>query len=288
MARKILFISLVGIVGSALLFGLNSSGLSIIHAQSSALNAVTEQRILRATVQITLVCEEIQETAIGSTSEVRGQVSRTTNSTIADGIGTLVSYEGEILLVTHNHWPQMVDSAKPDRVRFHDAQGEPLLEIDGAVFYYNILYRDGGTLVMRAPEALVNELEPVVEVSDHQSVVPGQIVHVVRHQPGSEKKVGLLTARVTAVDEDRFHSVMTLQSMNGQSIEPGDSGGGVWVNGTLVGNMWMTIRQERFHSDSPEETTLTVTDRSRAAALKESLLNSLGQTPMDMEKCPLC
>jgi hypothetical protein len=283
MARKILFISLVGIIGSALLFGLKNSGPSITHAQENPLDAATEQRILRATVQITMVREEIQETVIGATSETKVLVSRTPVVTVADGIGTLVSFEGEVVLVTHNHWPQVVDYTKPDGVQFHNAQGEWLLEIDGVEFQHNILYRDGGTLVMRAPEALVSQLEPIATVGDNQNVVLGDVVHVVRHEPGSETQVGFLAAQVTAVNEDGQHSVMTLQSANGQSIEPGDSGGGIWSDGALVGNMWMTIREEWRYPDKPEETTMVVTDRSRAAGLTASLLDMLEQSLVDVQ-----
>ncbi len=272
MARKILFISLVGFIGSALLFDLNKSGSSTVHVQAIPLDAESKQRILGATVQITMVRQEVQDTVSESTSESVAALSRTLALTTAEGIGTLVTLEGEILLVTHNHWPQMAGSAKPDLVRFHDAQGELLLEIDGVDFYYNTLYRDGGTLLMRVPDKLANKLEPAGEVSDSQSLAPGDIVHVVHHQPGTEMELGFMAAQVTAVSQDGLHSVVTLQSANGHSIEPGDSGGGIWFNGKLIGNMWMTIREERSYFGIPGTTTIRVTDRSRAAGLTTNLL----------------
>jgi hypothetical protein len=285
MARGILLISLVGIIGSALLLGLNDSALPTLHAQSNMLDGETEQRILRATVQITMVGEEVQDTVIRSTSESYVQVSQTWHLMRAEGIGTLVSLGGEVVLVTHNHWPQMVDATKPDRVRFHDAQGELLLEIDGADFYYNTLYRDNGTLVMRTPDELLDKLEPIGEVGDSQGIAPNDTVHIVRHQPGSEMRIGSLEARVRAVDQDGLHTKMTLQSVNGQSIEPGDSGGGIWFNDTLVGNMWMTIREEWSHPDDPGTTTMMVTDRSVAAGLT---MNLLGESLMTPKKCTQC
>jgi hypothetical protein len=282
MARKILFISMIGFIGSVLLFDLIRSGSSTAHVQAFPLDAKSKQRILGATVQITMVRQEVQDTMCESTSESIAELSRMQTITVAEGIGTLVTLEGVILLVTHNHWPQMVGSAKPDLVRIHDAQGELLLEIDGVDFYYNTLYRDGGTLLMRVPDELANKLEPDGEVSESQSLAPGDIVHVVHHQPGSEMELGFMAAQVTAVNQDGLHSVMTLQSANGHSIEPGDSGGGIWLNGKLIGNMWMTIREERRYFGIPETTTIRVTDRSRAAGLTTNLLAESLMSSKDM------
>jgi hypothetical protein len=286
MARYLLFISLIVIIGSTLLLGCNKSGPDTVYEQLDPVDAKTEQHILAATVQITMVREEILETGIGSNSENEVIVSWKTVSAATKGIGTLISVEDEVVLVTHNHWSQMVGYSRPDRVRFLNAQGEWLLEIGGIEFQHNILYRDGGTLIMRAPQALVNELNPVQIVRGSLELVPGATVHLVTQQPGSETQVGLLAAQVITIGEHGQHSVMTLQSMNGQSIEPGDSGGGIWSNGALVGNMWMTIREEWRHPNNPEESNIVGTDRSRAAGLTESLLQLTGQSLQITEELP--
>jgi hypothetical protein len=278
MARTILFIGLVGIIGSALFFGTGYSEASANHPQIDPLDPQTEQMIRRATVQITMVREKIQERIVGTTSEGAQRVSQIPVSTFAEGIGTLIRVEGQVVLVTHNHWPQVIGASKPDRVRFHDAKGMLLLEIDGATFQRKILYRDGGTMVLEAAEELVSQLDATESVRSNATVATGDSVYVVRQRPGSEMEVDLLAARVTSIDEYGHHSLMTLQSANGESIEPGDSGGGIWVDGTLVGNMWMTIREELVYERNPEDTEIVVTDRSRAAGLTQSLLELVGES----------
>jgi hypothetical protein len=271
MLRKILFISLLGIIGSALLFGFTELT-TTTHAQANPLAVETEQRILKATVQMVMVREEINGTK--AVYE------------IDEGIGTLLNYGGEFLIVTHNHWPQVVDSSKPDFVRFHDAQGERLLKIDGVAFQRAILYRDGGTLVMRAPLALVNKLAAVEAVSAGQDVNLGDSLYVVRHRPGVDMEVEILETQVTAVEDDGQYVVMTLLSLNGQSIEPGDSGGGIWSEDALVGNMWMTVREEWTYPENPQEVQMVVTDRSRAAGLTVSIMDLVWQSLVNAKEMP--
>ncbi len=90
--------------------------------------------------------------------------------------------------------------------------------------------------------------------------------------------MGFLAAQVVAVGDDGQHSVMKLQSVDGQTVIPGDSGGGIWLGGVLVGNMWMTIQEQWHYDDNPEPTATVTTDRSRAAGLTESLLSLIGQS----------
>ena len=45
---------------------------------------------------------------------------------------------------------------------------------------------------------------------------------------------------LTAVEESENRPVFILRSLDGQPIVQGDSGGGVWWNGRLIGNTWAT------------------------------------------------
>lgn len=274
MARKTLVITFVGSIVGALLLGFFGLQPSRAHAQIEVdpLLDETRQRILQATVQITMFRDEVREI------DDAERVILLPVSTFSHGIGTLADYNGEVVLVTHNHWPQVEDATRPDRVQFRDHQGNLLLEIDGVDFQRDILYRDGGTLVMKAPTALLDKLVPVNQIGDSRQVSPGDIVYVVRQQPNSEATVGFLAAQLTAVEDDGLHVVMKLQSADKQSVVPGDSGGGIWLNGVLIGNMWMTIQEQWHYDDKPEPTATVATDRSRAAGLTESLLSLLGQS----------
>lgn len=277
MVGKALVITLVAIIGSVLLLGCASEP-SQIQVQADPLPEQAQQRLLQATVQMTMLRDEVRETEVGTTGDNATLVAQQQVSIVAHGIGTLVDLDGQPVLVTHNHWPQVVDATRPDRVIFYDAHGSLLLEIDGVAFQSDILYRDGGTLVLSAPQGLLTVVQPVHQIGDHRQVVPGDIVHVARHRPDAKGAVGFLAAQVTAVDHDGQHVLLTLQSADGQAIEPGDSGGGIWANGTLVGNMWMTMQEQWHFDDSPEPAATVATPRSRAAGLTEDLLSLLRQS----------
>jgi hypothetical protein len=77
-----------------------------------------------------------------------------------------------------------------------------------------------------------------------------------------------------------------LQSADGQAIEPGDSGGGIWADGTLVGNMWMTVQEQWHFDDSPEPAATVATPRSRAAGLTGDLLSLLRQSLANLQPVP--
>ena len=277
MVGKALVITLVAIIGSVLLLGCSSEP-SQIQVQADPLPGQAQQRLLQATVQMTMLRDEVRETEVGTTGDNATLVAQQQISIVAHGIGTLVDLDGQPVLVTHNHWPQVVDATRPDRVIFYDAHGSLLLEIDGVAFQSDILYRDGGTLVLSAPQELLTMVQPVNQIGDHRQVAPGDVVHVVRHRPDAKETVGFLAAQVTAVDHDGQHVLLTLQSADGQAIEPGDSGGGIWANGTLVGNMWMTMQEQWHFDDSPEPAATVATPRSRAAGLTEDLLSLLRQS----------
>ena len=49
-----------------------------------------------------------------------------------------------------------------------------------------------------------------------------------------------MPAPVTAVEQREERPIYVLRSLDGQAIVQGDSGGGVWWNGRLVGNTWAT------------------------------------------------
>jgi hypothetical protein len=64
--------------------------------------------------------------------------------------------------------------------------------------------------------------------------------------------------------------VYKLRSLNGQYIQPGDSGGGVWQDGVLVGNNWAVLMKPAGHTlvstGSGGEDDLVFTEMSYAAS----------------------
>ena len=61
-------------------------------------------------------------------------------------------------------------------------------------------------------------------------------------------------------------------------IRPGDSGGGVWQQGTLVGTMWSTVEEQLHFGDNPGPVAGVTTRRSLAAGLTACLLRLLDQS----------
>jgi hypothetical protein len=166
------------------------------------------------------------------------------------GLGTLVNSSGEVILYTHDHWG-MLDNL--GRVQFLDNQGNILLDITGDTFKELIRYRDEGTMVLaRSSKHKSDYLAALIHLSrsksqrklspahlgDIQDIHAGDLVIIARTDRENPVGVDLMAATVESIDERWGAPVLKLRNHNCESIAPGDSGGGIWLNGELVGNMW--------------------------------------------------
>ena len=155
------------------------------------------------------------------------------------GLGTVVAFGGETLILTHDHWAPLTPDL--NEVEFRNAQGALMLTLDAQAFMALVVYRDGGTMVLRAPAAL----ERPVELDGLVAAMPGapadedDVVWLARRAVASGRStVEVVAATVTAVDGAAFPASMRLRNVDGSAVIPGDSGGGVWANGRLLGNLW--------------------------------------------------
>ena len=73
------------------------------------------------------------------------------------------------------------------------------------------------------------------------AVQPGAVVQVAHRAAGNREVVDVLDAEVVSVDPYEGLPVFRLRTPDGQPMLPGDSGGGVWLDGKLVGNLWATF-----------------------------------------------
>jgi hypothetical protein len=235
--------------------------------------------IRQVTVQITMIRTQWSEpTPAGS-----GQTNTSSLERHRDkGIGTLLAYQGETLLISHDHWSYFtstvdpwthaISTVVPDLVQFHDADGRFLLEMTGYAFSQLMLFHDGGTLIMFAPQSLTLQLSSTATLGHIASLQTGDIVYVAHRQANHNDTVVLMAAEVLAIEFRNNIPLLSLRSLNGQTIEPGDSGGGVWLDGRFVGNLWTTVikvHQEWWQVLGPVETT---TVRSQAAGLTGDFL----------------
>jgi hypothetical protein len=248
------------------------------HADVSALAAAEEvptavaHTIRQATVQITMIQIQWGEPVVINRDTAQQTITTSSTRHIDKGIGTLLAYEDDTLLVSHDHWSHLTSTVVPDVVQFHDADGRFLHEMTGDAFSQLMLFHDGGTLIMRAPQSLTIQMPIAAAMGHGASLQPGDIVYVAHRQANQNDTVVLMAAEVLAIEFRNNIPVLSLRSLNGQTIEPGDSGGGVWLDSRFVGNMWITVievRQDWWRFYQPVETT---TVRSYAAGLTEDLL----------------
>lgn len=150
-------------------------------------------------------------------------------------VGTLVQFQGGIYLVTHNHFGDAWGDTST--IEFRDAKNRMIIPISGFEFKSRIVYQDPGTLVLRAPDVLTDVLTPVNLLSQPQ-LEPGDIVQIIHRSEPSHYKIETLTAIVEEINTYESTPVYILRSLDGQSLVPGDSGGGVWFDGTLIANSW--------------------------------------------------
>jgi hypothetical protein len=189
---------------------------------------------------------------------------------MATGLGSLIQDGKETLLITHNHWGEVLSDKTV--VTFYDVGHNVLAIMLGKEFKGLVTYQDAGTLALEAPKELAGTLSSCgVKLGDSGQVESGDSVWVVYHQTGNRSEIGLLEAKVESIGEYKGLPIFVLHSLDGLPIVSGDSGGGIWWDGQLVGNMWATVTEPAASnaSSSPakNQSVPQATDLSYAALL---------------------
>ena len=226
-------------------------------SQNTSQNPESLSAIRSATVLITMQAPNPDQTIAGSTF-------------LEYGVGSLIQYRGEILLVTHNHWRNMQDVTI---VKFFDADNNLIKVIIKDRFVESIVYSDAGALVIKPPKEVSEQLSPV-SLQAVPQVKAGETVDMVYRENPAREKAAILTAVVEEVTTYNDHPVYKLRCPDGQTIQPGDSGGGIWYKGILVANNWTVTARSTItpgSSYSSEETNTVYTNISYAANLSEDL-----------------
>lgn len=169
---------------------------------------------------------------------------------LIQGLGTVVQVEGENTIITHNHWGQLTDVGL---IQFSDASGVVLLSMTRFEFKKLILFQDGGTMILRAPENL--GIAPAAMGSFDQ-VATNHTIYIARRQPGNMNNVEVVEARLELAIDYKNQEAWELQALNGDVISPGDSGGGIWLNGQWIGNTWAIRAIEFANGDWEAEGTI--------------------------------
>jgi hypothetical protein len=152
------------------------------------------------------------------------------------GLGTLVANDdGELFILTHDHWR---DLGAVITAQILDVNGALIAEVDGHTFRGWVLYRDGGSLLLGPLRLLANSALEPVEVGSQDMVSPGIVVTIARQVSGNPGQVEFIQSEMVSTGQVQGVPTYNLHSLGGEAIVQGDSGGGVWYNGKLVGNTW--------------------------------------------------
>jgi hypothetical protein len=184
---------------------------------------------VEAQVQASTLQIEIYEA--GTTEAGAAAQGGETTQRRARGLATLVEQGGQPYIVTHNHWslpPERVNS-----VELRDAAGELLLALDGAAFRSLVVYQDAGTMLLAAPPGLQGVV-PATPSGKVQPVKDQAVALATRDESGG---VAVVMAIVERVETEAIPARLHLRGPAG-AVVPGDSGGGLWLNGRLAGNLW--------------------------------------------------
>lgn len=183
--------------------------------------------ILRATIAIDITGPSLDangEPRYGCDADGRTVPLQATSR----ALGTIVSAGEGDFIVTTDHYDQL--AAPYGIVTFTDFNGNRI-ELSLAAFRSLIRYQGNTVLILVAPPGLPNGLEP----GDGDQILPGSTLHIVyRHyETGLLSVVAAEVVHWTdcAVGGPSFH----LHNLNGEVVEHGNSGGGVWYQGRLVG-----------------------------------------------------
>jgi hypothetical protein len=117
---------------------------------------------------------------------------------------------------------------------------------------------------------VIDQLAPV-SVQEIPQVAAGETVDIVYRENPSRETAAIKQAVVEEIAIYNNEPVYKLHSLDGQTIQPGDSGGGIWHDGCLVGNNWTVTAQSTTTPEESTEENLVYTDTSFGAILPVEL-----------------
>lgn len=254
-----------------------------VYAQPVSVTDNSKQQILAATLQIKMkapLLDELGQPKIAKTDGRWHTIDET-----AHGLGTLIRVDDQFFIVTHDHWGILLHTAVI--VQLHNAQGHLLAELEGNHFRNLIVYQDQGTMLVKAPV----DLQPIFRFAvsaNSQYLAETDVVLLTRHHPGARMVVEVVAAQVTAVTQRHGVPAYRLTSLDGSIVVEGDSGGGLWFDGQLAGNLWRTIALDTIQMANGQElsTSQAITADSIAAAYPD-IIEHLRQPAQTDESEPM-
>lgn len=189
--------------------------------------------------------------------------------TLAYDLASLVQYQGQTYLVTHNHWENILKDKNVLELR--DAEYHMIRTMYASDFKSLVVYQDAGTMVLRVPDG-ISEALTAGSLDTAPQLKPGDTVQVAHWSCPNRDHLEVSDAAVVDTHLMKEVPVVSLHSLDGQSLHPGDSGGGVWYNGKLIANTWTVVTNVSTTLDSSGTVTAgdeTLTNFSHAAIIPD-------------------
>jgi hypothetical protein len=179
-----------------------------------------------------LLASSIQITMVGKSRIVDG----VKETDLSKGLGTLIEHEGQRYIMTHNHWA--LPETMLERIEMRDADGRSLTVMARMSYLSLVRYSDAGTLLLAAPPELDCINAAVLGASTALTI--GETILVVTRDKQRQERLTVIEAEVEQAGDKKMPAQLLLRGAQ-TAVAPGDSGGGVWHDGKLVGNMWSII-----------------------------------------------
>lgn len=223
--------ALVSLVILVLLAGIYPAWIVVAAAGNGQTNTnvAAQLQMLQATVHITMFAPGPDQDDVAA----------------ADGLGTLAISQGQMVILTHNHWGEVYQQLSA--VELRSAADGWRTQLSGATFKQLVQHQDAGTLMVQAPPELVAFLSrkglSLPSLNEAQGIRSGDRVLIVHRHPDDWAQAEIVEAVAVYQGHREGLPIVALFDRQGAPIVYGDSGGGVWLDGRLVGNMWITMAE---------------------------------------------
>jgi hypothetical protein len=249
--KLIMFVGLIGIAFTGVYNQMSQFVTHQVLAKTYKIDPAARQNILDATVQITLFAPVLDEIGQPELTEVNGEHKM--QYLIGEGLGTLVNKDGNLVIVTHDHWTLVEHMTI---ATFANVQGEVLLTVTAVQFQQMIQYQDGGTMILALEERL---LGTAVSSSTNQTIERNNVLLLAYRQP-TTGQVDVVPVMIDEMKLFQERPSYYLRSLHNEVVVGGNSGGGLFVDGELVGNMWIALVVQEVRRDTgiavgPEQQT---------------------------------
>ncbi len=204
---------------------------NVLGQRTSAIDEKLKTSILNATIQIHASVFPSPHPDL-SPEQAQDLIQKGYQYVVAHGLGSVVSTGGGTVIITHNHWGDLL--VKADLIEICDAQGKILIIKNGAQMQSLLHYQDAGTIILTAPEGLA--VQPA-RLGDVMDVRPGDRVLVVHQNPDQNNQIEVIESEIKKLGNFESLPAWVVQSTT-ETLRKGDSGGGVWLDGGLIGNNW--------------------------------------------------